>query len=140
MNEIAFVIATDEFGAGPAEGVEPVIDGVSLVELMADAEGRISYAGLTSPELWLGRWQSALGAGGEQRLHLLGCGCGDDMCSHVFATMRRQGNELVLTEFWGSQTRAHASLGPFRFQAESFFDALSNPVRADRPVRRRPPA
>jgi hypothetical protein len=74
VNEIAFVIATDEYGVGPAVGVEPVIDGVSVVDLLARVDGEISYAGLVPPEPFLQRWRSLLEAEENDRMQLLGCG------------------------------------------------------------------
>ena len=137
MNEIEFVIARDEFGPGPADGVEPVIDGVSLVELLAEADGQLAYAGLVPPEMFLERWRKTFALGEPARLHLLGCGCGDDWCSHALAELSFSDDEVTLSDFWGSHRRgAYESLGPFRFDRDRFEQALANPVRAERPVRR----
>jgi hypothetical protein len=41
VNEIALVIAPAEFGVGVCDGLEPIIDGVSLVDVMKRVDGEI---------------------------------------------------------------------------------------------------
>ena len=138
MNEISFVIAPDEFGVGHAEAVEPVIDDISLVDVMAKAEGQRRYAALCPPEMFLERWRTLLEAGEPGQIHLLGCGCGDDWCSHVLAKMSFSGAEVTLSDFFGSHSDPEACerVGPFRFDRARFARALAEPVRAERPVSR----
>jgi hypothetical protein len=77
VNEIAFVIAPYEYGVGPAEGVEPVIDGVSLVDLLERVEGRPGYAGLICHERYLEHWGRVFASGGGTHVKFLGCCCVD---------------------------------------------------------------
>jgi hypothetical protein len=143
VNEIAFVIATDEYGAGPAVGVEPVIDGVSVVDLLARVDGEISYAGLVPPEPFLQRWRSLLDAEENDRMQLLGCGCGDDLCSWAAAQTEVGQQTVVWSEFWGSSRagelgpRRYDELGPYQFDRAQYSAALATPLRAEAPIRQK---
>jgi hypothetical protein len=141
VNEIAFVIASHEYGVGPAEGVKPVIDGVSVVDLFGRVDGEISYAGLVPPEPFLRRWRGLLAAAQDDRIQLLGCGCGDDLCSWAAAQMEIRQHTVVWSEFWGSSRAGeqrparYDELGPYEFNRGQYAAALDAPVRADAPVR-----
>jgi hypothetical protein len=141
VDQIAFVIATHEYGAGQADGVEPVIDGVSVVDLFARVDGESSYAGLAPPEPVLQRWQSLLAAGEADRMQLLGCGCGDDLCRWAAAQIEVRQDTVVWSDFWGSSPvgepgpgRYH-ELGPYQFERAQYAAALATPVRAEAPIR-----
>jgi len=141
VNEIAFVIATDEYGAGPADGVEPVIDGVSVVDVFARVDGEISYAGLVPPEPFLQRWRSVMAAEGHAKMKLLGCGCGDSDCSWATARMEIGRDTVVWSEFWGSSPAGeqgpgrYDEIGPYQFERAQYAAALATPVRAEAPIR-----
>ena len=135
MNEVAFVIAPYEYGVGPAEGVEPVVDGLSLVDLFRRADGRSAYAGLASIEGALKTW----GPSEEERtIRLLGCVCGDNACAYVRLRMAADAETVVWTDFWGSSgRRSYPEIGPFRFARRDYEAALARPQRATGPVRER---
>jgi hypothetical protein len=141
MNRIAFVIATDDYGVAPAEGVEPIVDGVSLVDLFRRVDGRIAYAGLTALEGALRTW-----APHEQphAIRLLGCRCGDPDCSYVQSRLVTEGECVVWEDFWASSSpgprpggRGYPEIGPFRFHRRAYEAALANTERAVAPVRER---
>jgi hypothetical protein len=141
VNEIAFVIAPYEYGLGPAEGVEPVIDGVSLVDLFERVDGRSSYAGLVCHDRYLEHWRRILASGGDPHMKLLGCGCGDPDCSYTTARVEVAGDTVVWSDFWGtsrargSQSGRYEEIGPFRFDRGQYAAALTTPVRAEAPIR-----
>ena len=141
MNDVAFVIAPHEYGVGPAEGVEPVVDGLSLVDLFRRADGGISYAGLIAIESALRKWAPS---GEEHEIPLLGCTCGDPDCSQVRVRMAANAETVVWTGFWGSSPpgpgrggRDYPEIGPFRFARHDYESALARPQRAMGPVRER---
>ena len=133
MNEVAFVIAPHEYGVGPADGVEPVVDGLSLVDLFRHADGRSAYAGQTSIEGALRTWTP----GEEEReIRLLGCSCGDNECAYVQVRMAADADTVVWTDFWGTTgRRSYPEIGPFRFARRDYDAALARPQRATGPVR-----
>ena len=141
VNRIAFVIAIEDFGVGPAEAVEPVVDGVSVADLFRRADGRITYAGLTSVEVAISDWAPSE----EPRvIRLLGCRCGDPDCSHVRARIVNEGDYVVWTAFWGSSPpgpppggRSYPEIGPFRFDRRAYDAAIAHPERAAAPIRER---
>ena len=138
MNELVLTIAPDEFGIGDRDGLEPVIDGVSLVDVLKWVDGEIEHAGLTDIEAALTHL-SFVPVGGEPRaVRLLGCGCGVDDCTSVVATIST--SEETVT--W-SRIRWHAvrgkpiyeNVGPFVFERAQYLSAVEHPVRAEVPVR-----
>lgn len=138
MNELVLTIAPDEFGMGDLDGLEPVIDGVSLVDVLKWADGEIRHAGLTDIETALTDL-SFVPIGGEPRAaRLLGCGCGVDECTSVVATISTSDETVT----W-SQIRWHAvrdkpiyeNVGPFVFERARYLSAVEHPVRAEQPVR-----
>jgi hypothetical protein len=140
MNEIAFVIAPTEYGAGPADGVEPVVDGMSIVDVFKRADGRRnSYAGLTGIDRALASWAPSEE---ERAIHLLGCACGDPDCSSVRARLVADSDSVVWSGFWASsppldrpEGRDYPEIGPFRFDRREYEAALANPRPATGPVR-----
>jgi hypothetical protein len=133
MNEIAFVIAPYEYGVGPAEGVEPVVDGLSLVNLFTRADGRSAYAGLTSIEGALNRW---VPTEEERTIRLLGCGGGDNECNYVHVRIAADAETVVWKDFWGTTgRRSYPKIGPFRFARRDYEAALARPQRATGPIR-----
>ena len=56
MNEIAFVITLYDYGVGPTDGVEPVVDGVSLIDRFGRADGHATYAARIDVERTLRHW------------------------------------------------------------------------------------
>jgi hypothetical protein len=135
MNQISFVIAPFEYGIGLADGVEPVVDGVSVVDLFRRADGRrTSYAGLREIEAHLRRWAPTEE---EHGIRLLGCVCGDSDCTSVRARLVTDAETVVWTGFWASsppsdrpEGREYPEIGPFRFDRRAYEDALANPRRA----------
>ena len=73
VNRIAFVIAIEDFGVGPAEAVEPVVDGVSVADLFA----RTAASPVASP-----------GRGSDKRLGAERGATGDPLAR---LSMRRSG-------------------------------------------------
>jgi hypothetical protein len=133
MNEIAFVVATYDYGIGDSPGVTPVIDGVSMVDRFAEAEGEVWYAGLTPPEPALLSWESVLTAGGISEMQILGCTCGDSHCSSAGATVEVLDDAVVWSDFRGTNPRAdkpgaYAQIGPYRFDRAQYAAALANPA------------
>ena len=142
MNEIAFVVAPYEYGIGPGMGVEPVIDGVSVVDFFARADGEFAYAGLTPPKPALTHWHDVLAAGGNDRVNLLGCGCGDPVCSWATARVEVLQHTVVWSQFWGSSPpagepgpRLYDQIGPYQFDRSRYTAALETPMRSEAPVR-----
>jgi hypothetical protein len=135
MNEIAFVIAPFEYGIGDADGVEPVVDGVSVVDLFRRADGRrTSYAGLREIDAHLRSWAPT---DDERGIRLLGCVCGDSDCTSVRAQLVADAETVVWAGFWASSApsdrpegRDYPEIGPFRFDRRAYEAALANPRRA----------
>jgi hypothetical protein len=123
--------------------VEPVIDGVSVVDLFARVDGEISYARLRPPEAFLRHWRSLLAAAQDNRMKLLGCGCGDDLCSWAAAQMEIRQHTVVWSEFWGSHPAGkqrparYDELGPYEFDRRQYTAALATPMRAEVPIRQK---
>ena len=139
---IQFVIAPYDFGGHELEAVEPVIDGVSLVDIVKRADGEIAFAGLTPPETYIDAWQRAVDPEDAESAVVLGCGCGYAECSNVTAVCEVRGGVVVWSDFRASirpfgepGPRGSAGLGPFEFAAEDYRRALSAPVRRTSPVR-----
>jgi hypothetical protein len=135
MNEITFVIAPFEYGVGPADGVEAVVDGVSVVDFFRRADGcRTSYASLSEIDAHLRSWAPSEE---ERGIRLLGCGCGDSDCTSVRARLVADADTVVWSGFWASsppsdrpEGREYPEIGPFRFDRRAYEAALANPQRA----------
>jgi hypothetical protein len=134
MNEIAFVIAPTEYGNGPADGVEPEVDGIRVTDLFKHPDGRTPYAGLWRIEASLSSWAPTEE---ERRIRLVGCVCGDPDCSSVRARMVADAETVVWSSFWASsppsdrpEGREYPEIGPFRFDRHAYETALANPQRA----------
>jgi hypothetical protein len=134
MNEISFVVAPYEFGPGVADGLEPVIDGVSLVDVLKWADGEIWHAGLVDIEHALRELRDVPAPGAARVVQVLGCTCSDDQCSPVTATV--SATDVAIT--WSgihARRQTHADIGPFRFSPSDYAAAVGTPVRARQPVR-----
>ena len=126
MDNIEFVVGDVETGNGVQECVEPLIDGESLVDILARVEVRLGYAGLTPENLVhvLTRIES------EGKAQLLRCTCGDTHCSSAHVTVEIHADELVWHSLWDSHRQhadAHAELGPWRFSRPAYETALAKP-------------
>lgn len=140
LHRVSFVIAPLDLGY---LGVEPVIDGVSLVERISQLRGEIDYAGLARARPWLDVWGAVLAARGG-RVKVLGCLCGDYGCAYVSARWSVSDREVVWSDFEGSHrpypdSPDESALEPFRFDRQSLEQALASPhwsvqVALDRPV------
>jgi hypothetical protein len=135
MNEITFVIAPFEYGIALTDGVEAVVDGVSVVDFFRGADGlRTSYASLREIEAHLRSWAPSEE---EHGIRLLGCVCGDSDCNYVLARLVADADTVVWTGFWASsppsdrpEGREYPEIGPFRFDRRDYEAALANPRRA----------
>jgi hypothetical protein len=138
MNEISFVIAPTEYGVGRADGVEPVVDGISVLDLFKHIDGgRTSYASLKDIEASLRGWTPTEE---ERPIRVLGCGCGDPDCSSVLARLAADADTVVWSTFWASSPPSHRpegrdypEIGPFRFDRRAYETALAQPRRATAP-------
>lgn len=143
VNEIAFVIAPYEFGIGRAIALEPVVDGVSVVDVYADVDGEYAYAGLNPPDLFLDHWRDVVAAGVPARVQLLGCGCGDSGCSWAAAQIEVGDDMVVWADLRGSDragepsTARYPELGPYQFDRAQYAAALAAPQRAEAHTRQR---
>lgn len=142
VNEISFVIAPDEFGAGRGEALEPVIDGVSLVDTLKRADGEIGHGGLTEIDRALDRLGASSTTGRVATVQVLGCTCGSDGCSGVTVTISATDDTVAWSDIRASTApagppgpRTYAEVGPFVFAREQYVAALAAPVRAERPIR-----
>jgi hypothetical protein len=134
MNEISFVIAPDDFGIGICDAVEPVIDGVSMVDLVKHAEGEVLHQGLTDVERALQALGHVPPPGTAWRVRVLGCLCGIDGCSNVRATVSASPDAVTWSDFDG-HFRAYSDVGPFVFNRAHYSSSAASPVRAEHPVR-----
>jgi len=144
VQAIEFVIAEDDFGMGVQSGVEPVVDGVSLVDVVKRVDGEISYAGLVPPAEFLAVWRRAMDHEDECRVPVLGCVCGLSECSSVTAAMQVTPDAVLWSEFRASPSdgRGRASVGysefgSLQFDRAQFKAALGAPVVRDAPLRER---
>ena len=143
MNRVEFVIAPDEFGSGQLDGIEPVIDGRSLIDVLKRADGEIWYAGRTCVERTLEELRAILS--GERdglRIQLLGCECGIDECSGVLATMSVIDETVVWSDLRAMRSRPGAErrqpyeeVEQFVFAVPQFAQALAEPGRQQAPLR-----
>jgi hypothetical protein len=130
MNEISFVVAPDEFGPGVADGLEPVIDGVSLVDVLKWADGEIWHAGLVAIEHALHDLRKVPAPGASRVVQVLGCTCGDDQCSPVTTTVSATYDAITWSGIH-ARRQTHADIGPFRFSPSACAAAVATPVRLD---------
>jgi hypothetical protein len=133
MDEIEFVIAEDQLGGGPMIAIEPVINGVSLVEIVMDTTGS-RYGGMYHEHV-LERLTSL---GARYSGQILGCGCGDDRCSWVATRQEVSESEVIWSNVRSDSDReaaALAALGPYRFDRATFERSLSHPTPREAPVR-----
>lgn len=140
MSTIEFVVAADELdGAFCEECVEPIIDGVSLVDAVKRAERRpIVWAGLRPAELFdqlrgVSRPARQIG----ERVAVLRCSCGHRDCSELTAVVRQSGDSVVWESFKApsSPEERYAELGPFVFPRAGYEYALGHPRHAPSPIR-----
>lgn len=141
MNEIVFVIATDELGRGPMECVEPVIDGISLIDRVARVRHERDFGGLGPAATWLARWQDELRRGVE-RQQFLGCRCGDAGCSGVHGAVEItpeyvRWSHLTPTGPQYPDASVHG-IGVFTFDRRRYVRALEHPITRKHPVRIKP--
>jgi hypothetical protein len=142
VDTIEFVIANVELGgAYDEECVEPVINGLSLVDVVKQAERRpIVWAGLAPGDLLEPlaaalKFSRAVG----DRVALLRCCCGHRDCSEVTAEVHASAETVTWEAFKapGLPAETYATLGPYEFLRSEYEGALSNPRHADVPVRDR---
>ena len=146
MNEISFVIAPydlQEMGLEPAICIEPVIDGVSLVDRLKWEDREVAYAGLADIAYALAAWRVPLDDPAPRKIDVLG----DDnvifgTSSAVSAIALGDGAAVTWADFYGSYRPGihpdHAryeSVGPFRFDRAAYERALQEPERAEAPPR-----
>jgi hypothetical protein len=143
VNQVEFVIARSEYGSGDLDGIEPVIDGLSLVDVVKHADGEISYAGRTFVAEALAELRAVLkGESDGHRVQLLGCACGIDECSGLLATMSVREDTVVWSDLRAMRQRPgpdlrkpYDELEGFVFDLEQFKSALDLPVRHEEPLR-----
>jgi hypothetical protein len=141
VDQLKIVVAPDDVGGSLDRRAEPILNGVSLVDLFKRAEHRPAmYVGLPLDELTSAlRRAAGLGLVG-QRIMVLSCSCGDPGCGHATMRVRADGDSVIWDEFKVPReptAAAYAGLGPFRFAADDYEAALTLPVVADEPVRDR---
>lgn len=142
MDTIEFVIAEDQLGdAFLEECIEPVINGLSLVDAVKEAERRpIVWSGLEPSDL-LTPLSSAVSysrAVGDRVALLRSC-CGHRDCAEVTAEIHATRESVTWQAFRapGMPAEIYAGLGPYEFARSDLDRALANPRRADAPVRDR---
>ncbi|WP_202619282.1 hypothetical protein [Ornithinimicrobium cavernae] len=140
MNELSFVVADME---GSVELV-PVVDGVSLAQLVGDYESAHgmtpsgSYAGLIPAHFNFGDLTTYyLGQNQRQwpgtgRMWLLGCDCGEVGCWPLEVTTTIAGGRVTWTDFrqphrpdWD-----YAAFGPFTFEESQYRAAVAGAASA----------
>ena len=139
---IEFVVATDEFGAGPADAVEPVIDGVSVVDIVKRADEEIAFGGLVPPDYYVRELLDACERGCAERMRVLGCVCGDADCSHVAAQLDVIDDTVIWSAFWATcrpggefGPRGYPELGRYEFAKHQYLAALAELSHRTAPVR-----
>jgi hypothetical protein len=134
MNEISFVIAPDEFGIGIREAVEPVIDGVSMVDVLKQAEGEVLHLGLTEIDQALSELQSLPPPGTSRKVRVGGCLCGDDDCTNATATVSATSDTVTWSDIEG-HFRTYPEAGPFVFDRARYLSSVMGALRSEHPVR-----
>ena len=134
MNEISFVVAPDEFGIGLEAGLEPVVDGVSLVDVLKWTDGEIEHAGLTGIDRALRALRDVPEPGSPRAVRVLGCLCGVDDCSSVTATVSATDEAIIWADIH-ARGRTYAEIGPFVFAPSRYLAAVARPVQSERPIR-----
>ncbi|SDN97417.1 hypothetical protein SAMN05660199_01003 [Klenkia soli] len=120
---------------GPFVAVVPVVDGVSLVDLVGafetsrgyDLPG--SYAGLArgedfDPALWRPTRR------GRRRTTVLGCECGQAACWPLRTRIRTVGHQVMWDSFDQPHRpdRDYSGFGSFTFDAGQYSAALADPA------------
>jgi len=138
MNELVLTVAPDEFGRGVCEGLEPVIDGVSLVDVLKWSDGEIRHGGVTGFEAVLEGLSVVPVEGEPTAVQVLGCLCGVDGCTGVAVTISATDGAVSWSDVRWCRVRdasVYENVGPFVFARAQYLSAVLNPVRAERPVR-----
>lgn len=115
---------------GVCQKVEPIIDGVSLVDLVRDAGG--STAAFAGMDPGAAR-PAAVPQASPLRVQVLGCVCGVDDCSGVTVVVAADADHVQWSDF---DNAGAAELGPFRFERAEYERTIGAPTRSDAPVRR----
>jgi len=140
VNELSFDVADNE---GSVELI-PVVDGISLTQLVADyesAHGMVpsgGYAGLIPAHFNFGDLtayylgQSERQWPGTGRMWLLGCDCGEVGCWPLEVTTTIMDGQVTWTDFrqphrpdWD-----YAEFGPFTFEETQYRDAIAGAASA----------
>ena len=144
VNEIALVIAPYEFGIGNCPGLEPVIDGLSLVDILKHADGEISNAGLTDIDEALTRFRAVRPDETPLTVQVLGCLCGVDDCSYVTATISATDEVVTWSDLRTTRrpngppgSATYGEIGTFTFARGQYAAAVAEPIRMEEPVRER---
>jgi hypothetical protein len=139
---IEFVIAPDEFREAPADAVEPVVDGLSLVDIVKRADEEIAFGGLVPTHFYVGELLAAYERGGAERMRVLGCVCGDADCSHVAVRLDVTEDTVIWSDFWATcrpggafGPRAYPELRRYEFAKDQYVSAISKPSHRAAPVR-----
>lgn len=117
---------------GVQECAEPVINGVSLVDMLArveSASATVRYAGLAPAKLLEPLHTSLESAEGtDHRVQVLRCVCGDMRCSWATLEVACSGTEVTWANIHASRAEpeTYASIGPFRFARAQYGEALAN--------------
>jgi hypothetical protein len=138
MDTIEFVIAPQEFPDRTYQSVEPVINGLSLVEIVSDAGGGDYYAIPDYDPVEMPAPYGRPGPGAEGTWTLLGCGCGDAGCDWVRATVEIADGEVRWTRIHTVDTMMGGGtldVGPFVFDEGQYESALRTPTHADKHAR-----
>lgn len=120
--------------------LEVLIDDQPLTELVRQFELAQGYFPFGDTFLrvddvdWYSRsaWQRSAD-GHPACLVLLGCGCGDVDCSHLYAEVREQSGWVQWT-MGGSLERDYRGLGPFWFDLEAYRRAVFEVLPAECPT------
>jgi hypothetical protein len=130
MDSLTFVVRPGALD-GVLTGIEPFINGTSLVDLTLGANGTPEYAGFTDVERSLSYWREALAAGGHRSMAVLGCTCGDRVCDSVWVDMSVDDDMITWSNFRGGMPVGRPggweSIRPFRFDLASYATALAAP-------------
>jgi hypothetical protein len=136
MDRLDVIVAYDEKPSiGPAERAEPAVNGESLVERLQHVEGRaVGYAGLAEEQLLVALREQH---DASVRIKVLGCVCGDDVCSSASVEVVRTASNVVWRNIRASGGPAdlYAGIGPFHFDRAQYEDAIAQPVRSETPIR-----
>lgn len=125
-NQLEFRLVDDTGYQMSIPGIEPVIDGQGLIELVrarASIDGVVSYSAevVLSPghTPWLGEpflWANEVPA---PRVPLLNCGCGNPGCGGVDALAEWRGDRVGWLDL-----HPEARIGPFVFERAAFTSSV----------------